>query len=54
MAQIELQDDIMTLVDNNGIITLIADTGEVCLIQVHPVDLAKLVTFLVKYDYSFT
>lgn len=54
MAEIELQKNIKTVVDNGGVITLIADTGMICSIQVHPADLTNLVIFLGAQGYSFT
>ena len=54
MAEIELKDNIKVVVNNGGVITLIADTGTVCFIQVHPVDTTALVNFLVAHGYSFT
>ena len=54
MAEIELQNNIKTVVNNCGVITLIADTGDICTIQVHPADLTNLVIFLLVHGYSFT
>lgn len=54
MAEIKLKNNMKTVVDNCGVITLIANTGKVCFIQVHPVDASALVAFLVAHGYSFT
>lgn len=54
MAEIELKNNMKTVVDNCGVITLVASTGDICCIQIHPSDLTNLVIFLVEQGYSFT
>ena len=41
-------------VSNNGVITFISASGNICLIHVHPSDTKLLVNFLVKEEYDFS
>lgn len=54
MAEIELKGNIKVVVNNGGIITLVADTDDICVIQIHPIDLTNLVDFLVAHGYNLT
>lgn len=53
MAEVLLQKDMKVTINNEGVATLIAGSGEFCFIQIHPSDLAKVVRFLVRNGYDF-
>ena len=53
MAEVLLKKNIKVIVDDAGMVTLIAVNGEFCFMQILPSDLAKVVHFLVRDGYDF-
>lgn len=53
MSEVSLPKNVKAIVDNCGVITLVADSGKLCFVHVHPADLGALVPFLVDCGCNF-